>query len=298
MDILFKQIKITFLVGIFTASIYSCQTENKTLQYSDEAVFNTEDTVGNQNLVLYSLPNPLSVSYIIHTAKIDFKEEYLTYSENEILVGEADKNKLAVQLGILLVEYGYVSFYEKHNFSLVYLKKIEELLRTLDLQNQKTIHAISLLKDNITNRDSINQVILETYEDVGADLLEQKNDNVALNIANGVFLHSLYILSDAYTELQNNKDFIESNGTINDYRALLVQFKFYLENFIELLNNSSEEYKALYDLLTDLKTEFNKMSINFSISEKTGEVENVTFRRHNLYIIGEKILKFRELHSL
>ncbi|MBK8808282.1 MAG: hypothetical protein IPO21_17310 [Bacteroidales bacterium] len=144
-----------------------CSSESKELKYPEQTMFSSVDTVTKQNLLLYSLPNPLSVSYIIHTAQIDFNEKYLSQYQSEIIVGEVEKEKRATQLGFLLVEYGYLTFYEKQQYSLSYVKKIEELLRMLDLQNQKTIQAVGLLKSNMTNRDSINQLILNTYEDLG-----------------------------------------------------------------------------------------------------------------------------------
>ncbi len=219
---------------------------------SDALDQETREQLNTAKRIFYSLPSPLETAMLIKNAGAEYNEDLLNPTGNTSRY-ITSKSK-ALNLGIYSTDLSYASLFDQTQATLDYIaaaKKMADGLNILDAINEETI---TLLEDNINNRDMIIDIISETLMNSSSYLKENGLEATASVVLVGGWIEGLYIATSLVegTRLEGNK-LVER----------IVDQKLSIDIMISLLEQSPEDEDAK-TVLADvhaLKTIFDQITI-------------------------------------
>lgn len=191
--------------------------------------------------IFYSLPSPIETSMLIKRSSVNFNEMFLNKKEN--FSRYTTTLQKAINLGVYGADLSYASMFDQTQIAVQYMG-ISKLLAT-DLGILGAIDAviISRLENNIQNRDSIMDIVSETFMNSDSYLKENGRPETAALILTGGWLEGLYLAVKSIN-LNNKVD--------NDYLIdRVIDQKISLNSLIHLLesyHNIEMVNKVLMDM--------------------------------------------------
>ena len=164
--------------------------------------------------------------------------------------------KQALILGVYGSDLSYVRLFDQIQQSINYLSSIKKLTEDLNIPEEQGSFAVSRLENNMNNRDSLLQIVTETYSSANAYLKENERGNTATLIILGGWIEALYI-STNIVDFDNPKN----KQVINR----IAEQKYSLSNLIELIKGypNDKELKEYLPLMNKLHNEFSLVDIKY-----------------------------------
>lgn len=220
----------------------------------------SEDLKEKVERVIYNIPSPSEIPYIIESTGADFNptivnddEKYQSYTTIQ--------NKAAFNLGVYATDIGYLSSYGKTQEALNYMDVCIKLSESIGIQDAIDMEVLSRFEQNLGNQDSLADIIDQSIARSESYLEENERNNIAALIIGGTFIEGLYIATqiiDTYPKdiLPDDQRMVILTPMIN----LLMKQEEPLGDMISLLKgvddkgewidatiNSLEELKETYD---------------------------------------------------
>jgi hypothetical protein len=245
--------------------------------------------------IFYNVPSPIEMSSLIQKSGAQYKPEILNPVSNVTKYISVTQQALA--LGVYGSDLSYVRMFEQIQLSVNYLSGIKKLCDGLNIPEDQGSVALARLEENIENRDSLLQIISETYAGADAYLKENDRGNTAVLIILGGWVEALYIATNI-VDFSNpkNRDLIDRIG----------EQKYSLQNLMELVKSYPEdpELQAFLVDLEDLKKQFDNVQIDYVKGDIVTEPEKklttiyskaiVTISQKDLENIKQSVTAFRE----
>jgi len=223
-----KHLKILFLL-VFAAIIVSSCNNKKETQKKDVLSFDSEKELDNEKTVkkvFFNLPSPIEITQTILATKSPFNQELLNPVSN--LSNYSSSSDLALNFGVYGADLCYCRVYDQLQSAIAYLAVIRKLTSQLQIPEDAGTETINRIEENIGNRDSIFQIISETYSEADGYLKENDRELTAALILIGGWVEGMHFAVNLQSN-QNNQALISS----------IAEQKYSLGNLISLI----EEYK-------------------------------------------------------
>lgn len=249
-------------IKLFTLSIIllfsACKTENnkeKNVESAiEEAIEVDEKLVNNFNKakqVFYALPSPIETIMLIKRSGATYDEELLNPTEN-ISNYNTSKDR-ALNLGVFSADLSYSSLFDQTQTSIKYMSASKRLADELGILNAIDEETIGRLERNVNNRDSVMDILSDSFSNSNSFLKENDRAETAALIIAGGWLEGLYIATQLAQTTDANNELIDR----------IIDQKISLETLLSLLNEfpDNDDVKDVIVKFEEIKTVFDKIQV-------------------------------------
>lgn len=221
-----------------------------------------------QEVINYPIPTAYEVTNLINrsgaayvigiTNPIDKAERYLTESQK------------ALNIGIYGADLAYVSTYNMKQETMNYMKALKKLVDDLNISTNFNTSLARKIEDNIDNKDSLINIITDSFHDTYAFLVNNGKDDLSLMILTGTWVEGLYLTTQVATTSVKPTDMLQ----------IVANQKQSLNTLVELLekNVQNPEIAKLLLTLKPIRDEYddvkNKVSMPQAL-EITNAIEKI-----------------------
>ena len=274
---------------ILMSTLWACTSAKKENQ--DANAYNqAEQSLENQiKDVVYNIPPPSEVPYMLQAAGADFNKALIADSKN------ADKylsltEKAALNLGVYATDIGYLSSYEKTQEAINYISVCKKLAESLGIAGSFSASDMKRFEGSIANKDSLTSILNASIVKSDKFLRDDNRSTLAALILTGSFAEGLYISTGLIKSYPKNLlpadqrnqilaplvDAIRSQAkTVNEFIAMLNALSDKAVDPIPAILQELEALKASYaafgprnpEKLTDVLTDKNLLEIS-AIAER------------------------------
>lgn len=268
-----------FLIGLVTITLIlssGCKNTQKSQDkeaQTEEA--QTEEAQTDREPVVEELSGyPLPTSYDVTTIIYQSGQPYILSLSNppekaSEYITQRDK---VLNLGVYAADLCYATTYMMKQGTMNYLEASKTLIDELGISTTFNISYAERIEDNIDNRDSLINIVNESFEDTWDYLVDNQQDVLARLVICGSWIEGIYITTNVALEALDNTSFLEA----------LARQKTSLNKLVNLLEpvKDVEEVKDLYDGLYDLQV----------LYEGVGDI----MTDEQLKIVAENVAALRE----
>lgn len=251
--------------------LLSCLYQCKSDKQDNEKGKQPEELVESDspNKIIYVLPSPNEVLGEIFMESIEVDPSFVNPSSNAEKYLETRSQ--AINLGVFIADFAYLSFSNKQTSELEYLKVIKDLSEKINLYGLMEENTIERIQNNLMERDSLSQISQELYYTISSKLENSNQQNIFTLISSGAIIESLYL------SVLNIDDF-------DKYKLIIQRMyeqKFVFDNFYEYaMQNSNDAYvQGILDQLEVIKNTFESI-------DKIEVAQNVVKEDNNLRFAG------------
>lgn len=188
--------------------------------------------------IFYNIPSPMETAALLRKAGAEYDGKVLNDVQN------VDKytasSKQALNLGVYGADLSYASVFDQTSESMLYTSCARKLADKLGVTNAFTQEIMDRLQDNNKNRDSLLQIVSETYWTMDAYLKENGRANISAMVIAGGWVEGLYIATQ-----------VAKISDSEDLRTRIAEQKLSLQDLIALVNSYGED-QSLEQVQTDL----------------------------------------------
>jgi hypothetical protein len=213
--------------------------------------------------IFYNVPSPLEVSSMLKKAGVDYNADFLNSYKK--VSSYTTVEEMALNLGIYGADLSYNRLYDQIQESVNYFSAIKKLSDDLGIPQSQGGNAAERMESNLENRDSLLNIISQTYSEADHYLKQNDRGSTASLIILGGWVEALYIATQI-ASLPNDNEQLMNN---------IAEQKLSLENLIGLMSGyQDDEIVAKHiDNLQRLKKAFDKVEINQTANEVTTDKE-------------------------
>jgi len=278
---------IVIITGIFTQCTNVTQETVMTENEADPIAINLDEN----EIVAYTLPSPFQVSTMVKLLDIKYSGNVIRDVSNN--TSYTSDNYRALNLGMNIVDFGYVTIYDKFQPAILYMKNIEKLMQELGLQSEEDKLIIKSFESNFNNKDSLEHIIKRHQNKIEYYFSVIKERKVGLLILCGFYVEGLYLSSNIYNE--QLKDRTISVFMKKNMNQLFLQQQIFLSNLIELLEiYGDENTDGLINELTLLNDQFGSMHISYKQNPKSGKISSVRLKTKKLQEVNALVSDIRQ----
>lgn len=246
---------ISFIIVLFFL-FWGCNNNSNQNFVESDSITLKNDTVHTNRVkkIFYNVPSPIEMSSVIQRSGAQFKSEVLCSYKN--IDKYTSMTKQALMLGVYGSDLSYVRLFEQIQLAINYLSSIKKLCDAIEIPEDQGSRAIQRMEKNIDNKDSLLQIISETYALADSYLKDNDRGNTATLVILGGWIESLYIATQI-SEYANpsNKEIVDRIG----------EQKYSLINMIELIKAypDDKDLQSYLPMLEELKSVYDHVTIEY-----------------------------------
>jgi hypothetical protein len=255
MDMLLKK-RILGFCFIASAMIWTACSENPS---ADDAITDTQDVeiqatdeekkkAEQVKVIFRAVPSPMEMASLLKKAGAQYDASLLNDVKN-VNTYSASRSQ-ALNLGIYGADLSYASVFNQNQESIIYLSCAKKLADNLGVSKAFDDETIERMEVNIDNRDSLLNIVSETYYMLDAYLKDNGREHISAMVVAAGWIEGLHISTSVATRTDDPSD------------ALLTRIfdqKVSLNNLIELVEayNKDNQLDEIYADLMALRKSFN-----------------------------------------
>jgi hypothetical protein len=266
---------IYFLLSVLLAAgLASCasssEDKNKNSDEFDEA---NESLKKQIEEVVYNIPSPSEIPYLLQATGAEFNETLLNPRQKVDQYGTRN-DKAALNLGVYVADIGYLTSYDKTQQAIDYLNSCKTLADNLGLIGTFDSDLGKQFEANISNKDSLAHLLDRTIKQAEAFLVDDNRNKLASLIVTGSFIEGLYISTGLIRSYPKDLLPEDSRNLVLTplMRVVLEQKKAVTELLKMLTNLKDEELKPLVADLQLLETTYNGLNIEEQIKNNRADL--------------------------
>lgn len=254
-----KILSIFFVVIIGTLSLFitSCGGDKTTDNQLDDSL-NINDEFNKAKQVIYGIPSPIETAMLMKRAGAKYNQDYLNPLSN--LGNYTTTKSMALNLGVYSADLSFASMFDQSQASIKYLSATKKLADDLGILNAIDKSIITRMENNINNRDSVMEIISETFMNSNSFLKENDRGEIAAIILTGGWLEGLYIGTQIVKNTAHNKELMERIAdqrlSLNTLISLLNEYK--NDPNVQSILPDMERLKKVFD---KIQTSSSKMEV-------------------------------------
>jgi hypothetical protein len=260
-------LKISVAVLAISSVMVSCTgggNENE-MTAADSAALKASKAKAQK--VFIAIPSPLEMANMIRATGATFNKAIL----NPVSSVSKYTNTLnqALNLGIFSTDLSYCSNFDQNQDAMQYMATSKKLADALGVTGALSESLIERLEKNVNNKDSLMDLISESYETTDSYLKENDRASTASIIVTGAWVEGLYISCMIAKQNPKNTEIIQR---IADQKMILSDLISLLESYPAdaSLNQVTGDMK-------NLKTLFDNITVSTTAGEiKTDDAKGVT----------------------
>lgn len=246
---------LIFLLGAF---LFSCNSPEQSITTEEEIDLEIdpqlEENFDQAKQVFYSLPSPIETAMLMKRAGAKYDENLLN-PINGIPNYNTTLQK-ALNLGIYSADLSFVSMFDQSQASIKYLSATKRLADDLGILNAVDQSYITRMENNINSRDSLMEIISETFMNSNSFLKENKRPELAAIVLAGGWVEGLYIATQITKNTSENQ---ELKDRIIDQRLSLTTLLSLLDKY-----KNDENIKSVSDDFNRIKTIYDSIDVTTS----------------------------------
>ncbi len=212
--------------------------------------------------IFYTIPAPMEMASLIQSSGADFDADLLNDVDN--VENYMTQKSQALNLGIYGANLSYTTMFERSKESLFYLSTVKQLADDLGASNIITDNLISRVDSNKENKDSLLNIVSDTFWSLNAKFKEDDMEDVSALVIAGGWIEALHLATNH----------AEGNAPL---RQRIAEQKYSLNDLIKLFA-TYENQENLSEVMADLdqlQQVFSEIEINKEKTE-TSTDENGT----------------------
>ncbi len=196
-----------------------------------ESDLGSAENAGKVQEIFYAVPSPMEMASMLKKAGAVYDVKILNDVKNVHNYTTA-KSK-ALNLGIYGADLSYASVFNQNQESIIYLSCAKKLADNLGVTKAFNDETIERMESNVDNRDSLLNIVSETYYLLDAYLKENGRDHVSALVITAGWVEGLYLstsiasvdknpskdlmirIADQKLSLQNLRDLVDAYNTNN-----------------------------------------------------------------------------------
>ncbi len=246
------KLQLGILTLLFGSFLFSCSSPEQPTTTEDEIANEVvdqqlEEDFDQAKQVFYSLPSPIETAMLMKRAGAKYDENLLNPITN-IPNYNTTLNK-ALNLGIFSADLSFVSMFDQSQASIKYLSATKRLADDLGILNAVDQSYIKRMENNINSRDSLMEIISETFMNSNSFLKENKRPELAAIVLAGGWVEGLYIATQITKNTSDNQELkdrvIDQRLSLTTLLALLDKYK--NDDNIKVIIEDFTKIQAIYD---------------------------------------------------
>jgi len=242
-------------ISIFT---FSCGS-NDGKKDGENADSTVVDSTGTEDFskakqVFYSLPSPIETAMLMKRAGAKYDESILNSIENTSKYTTTISRSL--NLGVYSADLSFASMFDQSQATLNYIAATKKLADQLGMLTAIPKTIIDRMESNINNRDSLMEIISETFMNSNSLLKEDGRSEIAAIVLVGGWVEGLYIATKIAKTTKSNDELVTR---IIDQRLSLSTLMSLLDEY-----KDDENIAKLITELKNLEKVFEKIKITSS----------------------------------
>ena len=211
------------------------------------------DSVAVQNRekaakVFFAIPSPAELAAMIKVTGAKFDKAVMNPVSNVSKYTTVESK--ALNLGIFGADLSYASTFDQTQESMQYMNTCKKLADGLGITNAVNENTVKRLEKNVNNKDSLLQIISDTYMETDMYLKSNDRSSTAALVVAGGWIEGLYI---SVCVANNNKSNSEIMERVADQKVILENLSGLLESY-----KSDPAVTAVINDLAPLKAAFAK----------------------------------------
>src|SRR6056297_1701593 len=271
-------ILLTTLVSlVFLTGCNSCKKESPDTIENKETTENIQmkDTLKE---VIYVLPSPNEILAEIFIDEVNIDPSLVNpYSNaNKYL----DTRSRAVNLGVYIADFAYLSYSKETTTELEYLQVIKRLSEEVNIYGLMENKTIERIQNNLTQKDTLNKISQELYYKISSNLENSNRENIFTLISAGAIVESLYLSVMLVDDFDDYKEIIEK----------MYEQKFVFDNFYEYAQVYADDpyVKLIIDQLDVLKQTFDQLNKEEKEQKVVEEEGQMRFTGGAKFVVNNK----------
>ena len=237
--------KLFGMIAILLISLYGCKNAQQR-QEAEQPLPETEAPGGDnlEALTGYPLPTSYEVTDMIYKAGAAY-DISVSNDPNKAADYITQRDK-ALNLGVYGADLCYASTYKMKQRTMYYLDATKTLIDDLGINTQFNMNYAERVENNLDNRDSVMQIVEDSFFDTWDHLVENKQDILARLMVSGSWIEGMYITINIAEGARDNTTFLEILATQKNSLDKLVS----LLEPVQDVNDISSIYEQLIGLQT------------------------------------------------
>ena len=265
-----------FVIGVVSTSILLFSGCNSASQKQDKNAPPAEDAVDTEAVVEELSGYPVPTSYEITKLIYESGSPYIvSLSNGPEKAGEyiTQRDKV-LNLGVYAADLCYATTYMMKQGTMNYLEASKTLIDELGISTTFNISYAERIESNIDNRDSLINIVTESFGDTWDYLVENKQDVMARLVVCGSWIEGIYITSNVALKAIDNTAFLEA----------LARQKTSLNRLVNLLEpvKDVEEVTEIFKGLFDLREFYEGVGDKLTEEQLKVVVENINALRESI----------------
>ena len=208
--------------------------------------------------VVYNVPSPSEMAKILHHTKAIYDVEILN-DPKSINQYVTDVSR-ALNLGVYFADLSFTSMFDYPQQAMLYMSAAQGLSEELNIVGVFNEDLMNRLEDNLSNKDSIMDIVSQTYLETDLYLQENERAVIAKAILAGAWIEGLYIATHLKSQGNQRQQVIWEK--IGEQKSAL-------SNLINMIEDCNEpQLKAFIEKLRQLESAYADVSIIEEVPEQ------------------------------
>ena len=237
-------------------------TEEETPLDEEERIVSTRilKELKTASKVVYAVPSPVEMADILHETKAVYDVEILN-NPNAVSNYVTDYTR-ALNLGVYFADLSFTSMFDYPQEAMKFMGSAQAISEELNIQGVFTEEVMMRLEENMSNKDSLIDIVSSTYVDTDLYLQDNERPIIAKAILAGAWLEGLYIAVNLETDSNQASVVWEKIG----------EQKPALSNLVKMLEDCHDaQFEDLIAELKKLVDIFDYVQLNYENTTKTNE---------------------------
>jgi hypothetical protein len=289
------KLSINFLICAFlTLVLVSCGSSSSDKDKNSDEFKEAEESLKQQiEEVVYNIPSPSEIPYLLQTTGAEFNQSLLNSKEKvDQYVTRTDK--AALNLGIYAADIGYLSSYDKTQEAIDYLGSAKTLADNLGIIGAFDTEVLKKFEQNISNKDSLTHLLDQSIKKTELFLKDDSRNKLSALVVTGSFIEGLYIstgLIKTYPKnlLPDDKRY----QVLTPLMRVVLQQKVSVGELLKMLtSNSVEQTDPVTNIVADLKLldeAYKKLNIEEQIKNNKADLILTDKNLEEITVIVERL---------
>lgn len=212
----------------------------------------------NASKVVYTLPSPMEMADLLHQTKAVYNVEIL--NDPNAVDDYVTDFKKALNFGVYFADLSFTSMFDHPQEAMRFMGATQAMSDELNIQGVFTDDVMMRLEENLSNKDSLMDIVASTYMETDLYLQDNERPVIAKSILAGAWLEGLYIAVNLGTD----------KGKESMIWRKIGEQKPALSNLVHMLEDAED--KQFDDMITNLKAlekTFGKVELNYGDENKS-----------------------------
>jgi hypothetical protein len=213
----------------------------------------------NASKVVYTLPSPVEMADILHRTKAVYDVAILNNPKS--ISNYVTDYKRALNLGVYFTDLSFTSMFDYPQDAMKFMGAAQAMSDELNIQGVYTEDLMMRLEDNLSNKDSLIDIVASAYMDTDMYLQDNERPIIAKSILAGAWLEGLYIAVNLKTQPKKEPNIWSKIGAQKPA----------IRNLRNMLKDCNEsQFDSILIELDELVVLFDEINIEESKEEQMG----------------------------